>query len=117
MIPVQAKSGSDQLGAVQTKQDILCCREKFPKLICRAVSSQFMADDVIAMFELPLEDEAVKIVDERHYRLVPSDAVTSVRYCPFMTSESSSFQGFVTSSTFRMARFPKMRSMISRSSF
>lgn len=34
-----------------------------------------------------------------------------------MTSESRSFQGFVTSSTFRMVRFPKMRSMISRSSF
>lgn len=77
VVPVQAKSGSDQLGVVQTKQDILCCREKFPDLICRAVSSQFMADEVIAMFELRLEDEAVKIVDERHYRLVPSDSVTS----------------------------------------
>lgn len=77
VVPVQAKSGSDQLGVVQTKQDILCCREKFPDLICRAVSSQFMADEVIAMFELRLEDEAVKIVEERHYRLVPFDAVTS----------------------------------------
>lgn len=77
VLPVQAKSGSDQLGVVQTKQDILCCREKFPELICRAVSSQFMAEEVIAMFELRLEDEAVKIVDERHYQLVPSDVVTS----------------------------------------
>jgi len=76
VVPVQAKGGSDQIGVVQTKQDILCCREKFPSLICRAVSSQFMADDVIAMFELRLEDEAVKIAEERHYRLVPSDAVT-----------------------------------------
>ncbi len=77
VVPVQAKSGSDQLGVVQTKQDILCCREKFPPLICRAVSSQFMPNDVIAMFELRLEDDVVKIAEERHYELVPSDAVTS----------------------------------------
>ena len=75
VVPVQAKSGSDQIGVVQTKQDILCCRQKFPELICRAVSSQFMADEIIAMFELRLEADVVRIVDERHYRLVPADAL------------------------------------------
>ena len=66
----------DQLGVVQTKQDLEYCREKFPALICRAVSSQFIADDHIAMFELTVEDDFVKIVDEKHYKLVPSNHIT-----------------------------------------
>lgn len=73
--PVQAKGGSDQLSVVQTKQDISCCGEKFPGLICRSISAQFMASDMIAMFELMLDDGHVKVVDEKHYRLVPSDQI------------------------------------------
>lgn len=71
VIPVQAKGGKDQLSVVQTRQDLLCCGEKFPALVCRAVSAQFMADDLIAVFELVLDHDQIKIVDERHYRLVP----------------------------------------------
>lgn len=77
VMPVQAKGGSDQLSVVQTKQDIDCCAEKFPGLICRAISTQFMAEDLIAMFELTLEDDMVKVAQERHYRLVPSDDITA----------------------------------------
>jgi hypothetical protein len=77
ILPVQAKGGSDQLSVVQTKQDISCCAEKFPNLICRSISAQFMASDLIAMFELTLEDGHVKVVDEKHYRLVPSDQIGS----------------------------------------
>ena len=82
-IPVQAKGGSDRLSPVQTAQDIACCREKFPDLICRPVSAQFMADNVIALFELTVEAGRVLIVEERHYRLVPSadiDADTKRNY-------------------------------------
>lgn len=39
VLPVQAKGGTDQLSVVQTKQDIACCAEKYPNLICRALSS------------------------------------------------------------------------------
>lgn len=70
VIPVQAKGGSDQLSVVQTKQDIACCIEKFPNLLCRSISAQFMDDDRIAIFELTVQDEQVKIVEERHYKLV-----------------------------------------------
>lgn len=76
VIPMQAKGGSDQLSVVQTRQDIACCREKFPTLICRALSAQFMSDDKIALFELTVEDGLVKVVDERHYKLVPGDNIT-----------------------------------------
>jgi hypothetical protein len=75
VVPVQAKGGSDQLAVIQTKQDIACCREKFPRLTCRPVSAQFMAGDVIAMFELTIEGDEVKVIEEKHYRLVPSDQI------------------------------------------
>jgi hypothetical protein len=76
-VPVQAKGGSDKLSAVQTKQDITCCAEKFPTLACRAISAQFMAGDVIALFELTIESDLVKVVDEAHYKLVPADQISS----------------------------------------
>lgn len=74
-VPVQAKGGRDQLSVVQTFQDVACCVEKFPQLACRAVSAQFMADDIIALFELALDSGEVRIVDEKHYRLVPADQI------------------------------------------
>ena len=64
VIPVQAKGGNDQLSVVQTKQDILCCSEKYPDLVIRAISTQFMEDDLIAMFELTVQDEQVRLVSE-----------------------------------------------------
>jgi hypothetical protein len=76
IIPVQAKGGTDQLGIVQTQQDIACCREKFPGLICRAISAQFMSNQRIALFELTIEDDTIKIVDERHYKLVAASEIT-----------------------------------------
>lgn len=75
VIPVQAKGGSDKLSPVQTSQDIACCKVKFPDLICRPVSAQFMEDNVIALFELTVEGGRVLIIEERHYRLVPRDAI------------------------------------------
>ncbi len=75
VLPVQAKGGSDQLSVVQAKQDIACCQEKFPNLLCRAISAQFMAEGLIALFELALEEGMVRIVEEKHYRLVSSDQI------------------------------------------
>lgn len=70
VVPVQAKGGSDQLSVVQAKQDIACCAEKFPDLVCRSISAQFMDDERIAIFELTVQDDQVRIVEERHYKLV-----------------------------------------------
>jgi hypothetical protein len=75
VVPVQAKSGHDKLATIQTLQDIACCGQKFPSLTCRPVSAQFMADDVIALFELASKGDAVKITEERHYQLVPADSI------------------------------------------
>jgi hypothetical protein len=75
VVPVQAKGGSDKLSPVQTAQDIACCKAKFPDLICRPVSAQFMVNNVIALFELTVENDRVLVVEERHYKLVPSDEI------------------------------------------
>jgi len=75
VIPVQAKGGSDQLAVVQTKQDIRCCAEKYPDLVCRAVSTQFMEDDLIALFELTVQEDQIKVIQERHYKLVPGNEI------------------------------------------
>lgn len=77
VIPVQAKGGSDKHGVVQTQQDIACCAEKFPALICRAVSAQFMNDKKIALFELTVEAGDIKVVEERHYQLVASSDISA----------------------------------------
>jgi hypothetical protein len=77
VVPVQAKGGNDKIGAIQAKQDIACCQAKFPELICRAISAQFIEKDLIALFELTVEDGIIRIVDEAHYRLVPSKDISA----------------------------------------
>ncbi len=85
IIPVQAKGGTDKLSVVQTKQDLLCCTEKFPRLICRAISTQFMTDNLIALFELTVENDQVKIIDEKHYLLVLGDDISAVDLANYQT--------------------------------
>lgn len=77
VVPVQAKGGADQLSTVQTRQDMACCAEKFPHLVCRAVSAQFVENDLIALFELGQAGSDIRIVDERHYRLVPAESISA----------------------------------------
>ncbi len=76
IVPVQAKGGKDQIGTVQTKQDIACCGEKFPELICRPIAAQFLAGDLIAMFELALVGSDIKVIEEKHYKLLPADQIS-----------------------------------------
>ena len=76
VMPVQAKGGSDQLSVIQSEQDLLWCRERLPDLICRPVLTQFAEGDLIAMFEVTLDDDEIKVVQEKHYRLVPASEVT-----------------------------------------
>lgn len=75
VIPVRAKAGKDQIGIVQTTQDIRFVEEKFPGLRCRAIAAQFMKDGVIALFELALQGEDVRVAEERHYQLVPAEGL------------------------------------------
>jgi len=83
VIPVQAKGGKDQIGIVQTTQDIRFVEEKFPGMRCRAISAQFMQDDIVALFELTLQDDEIKVVEERHYRLVPAKDLDQNAICDY----------------------------------
>jgi hypothetical protein len=77
VVPVQAKGGSDKHVVVQTQQDVAFCEQVFKNLSCRPVSAQFMSDQRIAMFELTVVDGVIKVVDEKHYQLVASSAISA----------------------------------------
>ena len=70
VIPVQAKGGSDRLGIVQIEQDFAVCETKFPELICRSIATQFMEENLIALFECEMTEEGIRVSTEKHYRLV-----------------------------------------------
>ena len=72
VIPVQAKGGKDQIGVVQTTQDVRYAAQKFPGMRCRPIAAQFLGDGSVALFELVVQGETVKVAEERHYRLVPA---------------------------------------------
>lgn len=77
VFPVQAKGGKDKLGIVQVEQDIAMCREKFPKLICKPIAAQFMAEKVIALFSFEqTTGDLPKVQAEKHYKLVPGEHLT-----------------------------------------
>ena len=73
VVPVQAKSGSDRVGAVQAEQDIAFARTRFPDLICRPVSARFLVGGAIALMELDSRDGDLYVKAERHYRLTNDD--------------------------------------------
>ena len=76
IVPVQAKGGNDKIGIVQTKQDIAYCSEKFPELVCRTVSAQFINNNLIAMFELTIDEGEIKVIREKHYKLVSANQIS-----------------------------------------
>lgn len=72
VIPVQAKGGTDQISVVQTKQDLAWCAQQYVGMRARAISAQFIGKEKIALFELTVEGNEVKVVEERHFKLVPA---------------------------------------------
>jgi hypothetical protein len=72
VVPVEAKGGKDRIGRTQIEQDIAFCQAQYPSLVCRPVAAQFRGrDDLIALFEFEEQGGDVRILQERHYRLVP----------------------------------------------
>ncbi len=76
VLPVQAKGGGERLGRVQLEQDLEFCGLRFPHLTARAIGAQFLDSyDAVAMFELTIQNDVVKILEERHYILVPANEI------------------------------------------
>lgn len=76
IVPVQAKGNKDRIGTVQARQDIAFCAQRYAALACRPLAAQFMSEDVIALLELTQEGESVRVVEEKHYRLVPATEIS-----------------------------------------
>ena len=76
IVPVEAKGHNDQIGRVQTEQDLAVCSTKWPEYTPVAVAVQFMTDNVIAMFELILQNDDVRVVKEKHYELVKATDIS-----------------------------------------
>lgn len=76
IIPVQAKIGNDQIGITQIKQDIEYCKYRYPTLNHKAIAVHAKEPHVIAIFELIIENDALKVVEERHYKLVPASEIS-----------------------------------------
>lgn len=72
VIPVQAKRANDTLSDIQTIQDATFCHEheKYRRCLVRQVSTQFLPDGTIALFELKWDGRDVSVIQEKHYRLV-----------------------------------------------
>lgn len=86
VVPVQAKGADENVGAVQAIQDIYCCREKFPDLVCRAIAAKTVdvekAPDggdihTIAMMEVAVANKYdVWIPRQERYQLVPASMIS-----------------------------------------
>jgi len=77
VFPVQAKGGSDKLGVVQIEQDFAMCAQKFPGLICKPIAAQFADPSLIVLFAFEQTPDGLRIVTERHYRLVDAGELTN----------------------------------------
>ena len=83
VIPVQAKGGNDQIGYVQIDQDVKFATQKFPDMRCRAIAAQFLSSNTVVLFEITIREDELKVVEEKHYRLVDGksfDSSTATRY-------------------------------------
>ncbi|MDE1577685.1 endonuclease [Actinotignum sanguinis] len=76
VIPVQAKGHQDDIGITQTEQDIALCSEKWPHLVCRAVSVKFVSGKRLAIFELTVQNDEIRVLREAHYDLVPAHDIS-----------------------------------------
>lgn len=70
---------------VQTAQDTAWCAQKYPTLRCRAISAQFVTSEQIALFELKIEHDQLKVVEERHYKLVPAGELDAKEIVDYRT--------------------------------
>lgn len=77
VLPVQAKSKADRIGIVQIEQDFAVGAEKFSRLVCRPIATQFIGEDTIALFEFEQTETGIGIASEKHYRLVHPDKLTT----------------------------------------
>lgn len=70
VFPVYVKRGKHKLRIAQVEQGFAICAAKFPAFICRSFAAQFVADNIIALFDFEKTENDIAIYAEKHYRLV-----------------------------------------------
>ncbi len=70
VFPIHATRGGVKLKIAQIEHGLAICAAKFPSLICRAIAAQFIANDIIALFDVAKTANGIAIYSEKHYRLV-----------------------------------------------
>ena len=78
VVPIQVRRGGEQFSAGQMEQDIGMAETQFPELKCRPIAAQFKRGGAIALFELELTKDGLRIRNEKHYRLISADHVFSL---------------------------------------
>lgn len=77
VIPVEAKGRMDFIGAVQMWQNARWAEQKHASLGARIVAAQSLSGQIIAMLELDVDGYDVTVLDEKHYRLVPQEEIST----------------------------------------
>ncbi len=72
VLSVQSAGQRDKIELVQIERNAAMCRAKFLKLKCRLIAAQLLADDLVALFACEIADGAIRVIEERHYRLTHS---------------------------------------------
>ncbi|WP_207233571.1 hypothetical protein [Salinicola tamaricis] len=75
VIPVQAKGGKDQTRSPKRTKTFATARRNIRTDLPSGLG-QFMGDDRIAMFELMIDDDEIKVVREKHYKLVAASDIS-----------------------------------------
>lgn len=86
IVPVEAKSPADSLSLRQIEDDIELVKQKWPGIAIRPLAAKFMSDEAIAMFEFIEVSGEVKVIAERHYRLVPEGEITDADLAQYRLS-------------------------------
>lgn len=75
VVPVEAKCAGEKINKTQVAQMIDLARERYPKLVIRAVGVQEMNDGSVVMLEFPPAEhpDGISIKEMRRYKLVDMD--------------------------------------------
>ena len=63
-----------RISSLRDAKNIAWVSQNYPDVQCRAISAKFMSDQRIAMFELAVHNDAVKVKAQRYYKLLPGPA-------------------------------------------
>jgi hypothetical protein len=76
VVPIEAKSTSDNIGIVQIEQDFAMCEAKFAGLVALPLAAKYLRNNVIALFSFARSSAEISILSEHHYLLVPQSELT-----------------------------------------